>query len=300
MRRNLPPFTALKAFDAAAKHDNFKMAAEDAFITPSAISHQIRILEDYLGFQLFIRDKGFIRLTDRGLDYYNQINSLLDTLEEATQDLRIHLNKSKIVINLFHSFLSSWLYEKLPDFQRKNPDIELSFISSDNPPEYDKYEFDVAIYFGQKPLSGVKSIHLFDDYMTMVTSPEIAKKLPSEDNIFDLEKLPFLHCTCETNEWEIWFNSFGQHCPKEDYQLSTNDRSMVLNGAAHNMGIAIGRQPFMDKYLKNGTLIIPYKKYIDTGYKYYITYHKSLAKNENIIVFEKWLLTECQKLYAVD
>jgi len=158
----------------------------------------------------------------------------------------------------------------------------------------------MAIYFGQKPLSGVKSIHLFDDYMTMVTSPEIAKKLPSEDNIFDLEKLPFLHCTCETNEWEIWFNSFGQHCPKEDYQLSTNDRSMVLNGAAHNMGIAIGRQPFMDKYLKNGTLIIPYKKYIDTGYKYYITYHKSLAKNENIIVFEKWLLTECQKLYAVD
>ena len=300
MRRNLPPFTALKAFDAAAKHDNFKMAAEDAFITPSAISHQIRILEDYLGFQLFIRDKGFIRLTDRGLDYYNQIKSLFDTLEQATQDLRIHLNKSKIVINLFHSFLSSWLYEKLPDFQRKNPDIELSFISSDNPPEYDKYEFDVAIYFGQKPLSGVKSIHLFDDYMTMVTSPEIAKKLPSEDNIFDLEKLPFLHCTCETNEWDIWFNSFGQHCPKEDYQLSTNDRSMVLNGAAHNMGIAIGRQPFMDKYLKNGTLIIPYKKYIDTGYKYYITYHKSLAKNENIIVFEKWLLTECQKLYAVD
>jgi LysR family glycine cleavage system transcriptional activator len=300
MRRNLPPFTALKAFDAAAKHDNFKMAAEDAFITPSAISHQIKILEDYLGFQLFIRDKGFIRLTDRGLDYYNQIKSLFDTLEQATQDLRIHLNKSKIVINLFHSFLSSWLYEKLPDFQRKNPDIELSFISSDNPPEYDKYEFDVAIYFGQKPLSGVKSIHLFDDYMTMVTSPEIAKKLPSEDNIFDLEKLPFLHCTCETNEWEVWFNLFGQHCPKEDYQLSTNDRSMVLNGAAHNMGIAIGRQPFMDKYLKNGTLIIPYKKYIDTGYKYYITYHKSLAKNENIIVFEKWLLTECQKLYAVD
>ncbi|MBT7583252.1 MAG: LysR family transcriptional regulator [Kordiimonadaceae bacterium] len=296
MRRNLPPFSALKAFEAAAKHDSFKAAAEDVSLSPSAISHQIRSLEDYLGFQLFIRDKGFVRLSERGREYYNHIQGIFDSLEQTTQDFRIHLNKTKIVINLFHSFLSSWLYEKLPDFQKQHPEIELSFISSDNPPEYDKFEFDIAIYFGKRPLSGVKSVHLLDDYMTMVASPEMAASLPSQDDIFDLEQLPFLHCTCETKEWEIWFNSFDQPCPKQEYQLNTNDRSMVLNGAAQNMGIAIGRQPFMENHLQNGTLVMPYDKYIDTGYKYFLTYPKSLEQNENIKHFEGWLLNECQKL----
>ena len=198
MRRNLPPFSALKAFEAAAKHDSFKAAAEDVSLSPSAISHQIRSLEDYLGFQLFIRDKGFVRLSERGREYYNHIQGIFDSLEQTTQDFRIHLNKTKIVINLFHSFLSSWLYEKLPDFQKQHPEIELSFISSDNPPEYDKFEFDIAIYFGKRPLSGVKSVHLLDDYMTMVASPEMAASLPSQDDIFDLGQLPLLHCTCET------------------------------------------------------------------------------------------------------
>lgn len=298
MRRNLPPFTALKAFEAAAQHDSFKAAADDVSLSPSAISHQIRSLEDYLGFQLFIRDKGFVRLSERGKDYHNDIGRIFDELEKTTQDFRILRHKPKIVINLFHSFLSSWLYDKLPSFQQQNPDIELSFISSDNPPEYDKFDFDVAIYFGTEPLPSNKSVHLIDDYMTLVASPEMAQKLPSEEDIFDLEQFPFLHCTCETKEWETWFNAFNQPCPKQDYQLNTNDRSMVLNGAAQNMGIAIGRQPFMEKHLRNGSLVIPYEKYIDTGYKYYLTYPKTLIRNPHIGKFEKWLTNECQKLFT--
>ena len=85
MRRNLPPFTALKAFEAAAKHNSFKTAAEDVSLSPSAISHQIRLLEDYLGFQLFIRDKGFVRLSERGVEYYSSIQTIFDDLEQTTQ-----------------------------------------------------------------------------------------------------------------------------------------------------------------------------------------------------------------------
>lgn len=299
MRRDLPPFAALKAFEAAAKHSSFKLAADDVALSASAISHQIRSLEEYLGFQLFIREKGFVRLTEKGQEYHKLIEEIFDKLETTTNDYRIGRIKNKISINLFHSFLSSWLYEKLPGFQEKHPDIELSFISSDNPPDYDKYEFDVAIYFGKTPLQNNKSVHLMDDYLTLVCSPEMATKLPAEEDVFDLEEFPFLHCTCESKEWEIWFSAFEVPCPKEDYVLSTNDRSMVLNGAVQNMGLAIGRQPFMDKYLKNGTLVMPYDKRIDTGYKYYLTYPKSLELNKNIILFQKWLLKECQSLIDV-
>ncbi len=296
MRRNLPPFAALKAFEAAARHNSFKAAADDISLSPSAISHQIRSLEEYLGFQLFIREKGYVRLTEKGLQYNSLIEDIFDRLEQTTHDFQINNHKTKIVINLFHSFLSSWLYQRLTDFQEKYPHIELCFISSDNPPEYDKFEFDMAIYFGQAPLSNGVSIALFDDYMTLVCNPEMAKKLPSSDDIFDLEQLPFLHCTCEPNEWEIWFNSYDQPCPKQDYKLSTNDRSMVMKGAAHNMGIAIGRQPYMERYLRSGELVMPYDKYIDSGNKYYLTYSKSLEQNKNIILFQKWLVDQCKDL----
>ena len=105
---------------------------------------------------------------------------MLEQLEKTTQDFQIHHNKPKLVINLFHSFLSSWLYDILPGFQEKHPGIELSFISSDNPPEYDKYEFDVAIYFGKKPISNLKCVPLMDDFLTMVSSPEMAKRMPRQ------------------------------------------------------------------------------------------------------------------------
>ena len=299
MRRDLPPFAALKAFEAAAKHSSFKLAADDVSLSASAISHQIRSLEEYLGFQLFIREKGFVKLTEKGQAYHALIEEIFDKLEKSTNEYRVSGAKNKISINLFHSFLSSWLYEKLPDFREKHPDIELSFISSDNPPEYDKYEFDLAIYFGKTPLQNTKSVHLLDDYLTLVCSPEMAEKLPAAEDIFNLEEFPFLHCTCESKEWEMWFNAYDQPCPKEDYILSTNDRSMVLNGAAQNMGLAIGRQPFMDKYLKNGTLVMPYDKRIDTGYKYYLTYPKSLELNKNVISFQNWLVEECQSLIGI-
>ncbi len=299
MRRNLPPFAALKAFEAAAKHSSFKLAADDVALSASAISHQIRSLEEYLGFQLFIREKGFVRLTEKGQEYHALIKEIFDKLESTTEEFKVGSTRNKLSINLFHSFLSAWLYEKLPDFHKKHPDIELSFVSSDNPPDYDKHEFDVAIYFGKAPLPNNKSVHLMDDFLTLVCSPEMAEKLPKEDDIFDLEQFPFLHCTCESKEWEMWFNAFDQPNPKEDYILSTNDRSMVLNGAAQNMGIAVGRQPFMEKYLRNGTLVMPYDKKINTGYQYYLTYPKSLEKNKNITAFQSWLAAECKSLIGL-
>lgn len=296
MRRKLPPIAALKAFEVAANHSSFKAAADDISLSASAISHQIRSLEEYLGFQLFIREKGFVRLTDKGRAYHIVIEDVFDRLENSTREFQINHNKSKIVVNLFNSFLSSWLYDRLPDFYEKYPNMELSFISSDNPPDYDKFKFDAAIYFGKAPLANTKSVLLMDDYLTLVCSPEMAKKLPQKENIFDLEQFAFLHCSCETKEWEIWFNSFDQPCPKQDYYLSTNDRSLVLKGAVDNMGIAIGRQPYMDRYLKNGKLVMPYNKYIDTGYKYYLTYAKILEQNENIIYFQNWLIEQCKAI----
>jgi len=293
MRRNLPPSAALRAFEAAAKHNNFALAAKDIHLSASAISYQVRSLEEYLGFQLFIRDKGRVQLTSKGQDYYIFLEKLFDSLEDKTREITDSGPRKRISINLFRSLLSSWLFNLIPDFYQQYPDIELEFIVSENPPDNDLYEFDLAIHYGQNPPTGYHSQHLFDDYLTLACSPQLAKQLPLEKNIEDLEDQTFLHCTTDKNEWQIWYTAYGREHPKQNYELSTNDRSLVLDAAAKGMGIAIGRPPYLQQYLDNNSLIVPYKKRVYSDNKYYLIYPKIIQHNKNIQFFQEWLLAQC-------
>jgi len=292
MRRDLPPFAALRAFEVAAKHNSFALAAEDIHLSASAVSHQVRSLEKYLGFQLFVRDKGRVQLTVKGEVYYLFLQKLLDDLEHSTREIAASGPRKKITVNLFRSLLSSWLFNLIPDFNKQHSDIELDFIVSEDPPDHDRYEFDVAIYYGTKPLGGYQCVHLFDDYLTLVCSPKVAATLPSVENIEELVNQTFLHCTCEENEWHMWFEAFGKSFPEQHYQLATNDRSLVLDAAATGMGVAIGRPPYLSHFLKENKLTVPYDKQVVSGNKYYLIYPKSLERDENIQRFQAWLLAQ--------
>ncbi|MGY0399110.1 MAG: LysR substrate-binding domain-containing protein [Ostreibacterium sp.] len=295
MRRNLPPFAALRAFEAAAKNNSFALAAEDIHLSASAISHQVRALEEYLGSQLFIRDKGRVQLTSKGQDYYTFLAKLFDNLEDKTREITDSAPSKKISINLFRSLLSSWLFNLIPDFNHQHPDIELDFIVSENPPDNDLYEFDLAIHYGSKPPAGYHSVHLFDDYLILTCSPQVAKQLPSAKNLDGLEKQTFLHCTSEKKEWQTWYAACNKEYPKQHYELSINDRSLVLEAAAAGMGIAIGRPPFLQQYLSNHTLTVPYKERAYSNNKYYLIYPKSVQHNQNIQFFEEWIVTQCSE-----
>ncbi len=296
MRRDLPPFAALRAFEAAARYNSFALAAENIRLSASAISHQVRSLEEYLGFQLFIRDKGRVQLTIKGEVYYLSLQRLFNDLERSTKEITESGPRKKIAVNLFRSLLSSWLFDLVPDFNKRHPDIELDFIVSENPPDNDLYEFDVAIYYGTKPLSGYHCVHLFDDYLTLVCSPKVAAELPPADNIDDLANQTFLHCTCEENEWHMWYEAFDKVFLEPRYQLATNDRSLVLDAAATGMGVAIGRPPYLSRCLNEDKLTIPYHKLIYSGNKYYLIYPKSLARDKNIQLFQAWLLAQRDQL----
>jgi len=299
MRRDLPPFAALRAFEVAAKHNSFALAAEDIHLSASAISYQVRSLEDYLGFQLFVRDKGRVQLTPKGEVYYLSVEQLFNDLERSTREIASSGPRKKIAINLFRSLLSSWLFNLIPDFNERHPEIELDFIVSENPPDNELYEFDLAIYYGTKPLNGYHCVHLFDDYLTLVCSPKVATELPPLKNIDDLANQTFLHCTSDEEEWHIWYRAFGNVFPKHRYELSTNDRSLVLDAAINGMGVAIGRPPYLHQCLKEKKLVVPYNKQVYTGNKYYMIYPKSLKGDQNILHFQSWILTQCDDLKEV-
>ncbi len=130
MKRHLPPFTAVPAFEAAAKHENFKKAAEETSLSASAVSRQLRSLEDYLKVSLFRRKNGNVKLTDKGNVYYHQIGEIINDLEKATIEVSVQRNVDRLVINPDYSLSSCWLEHSIQSFREHYPEVEIDSNSS--------------------------------------------------------------------------------------------------------------------------------------------------------------------------
>lgn len=288
MKRNLPPFAAIRAFEAAAKHENFKKAAEEINLSASAISHQVRSLEDYLKVSLFHRKNGSVNLTDKGNAYYRHIVKIINDLEKATLEVGVHRNINRLVINLDHSLLSCWLEYSIQSFRNQYPDADIEFISTEHQPDLN-VGFDLAIYFSPEPIHSENTYHLLSDYLTLVAAPDLAKTLSSQPDIDELKSLTFLHCSSDETEWEKWFSSLNLSAPTNMIKLTANHRAVVLNSAEMGAGVALGRQPYIDRYLHRKSLIRPYSDSIATGYNYYLTVSNTSQHLPVVQDFVAWI-----------
>ncbi len=299
MRRYLPPFAALRAFEAAAKHQSFKLAAEEIYLSASAISHQIRSLEAFLGTELFTRDKNNVRLTKEGLFYYQEIKQSFDTIESASLELNPGEVSDKLVINLDQSILSCWLSRISRAFQLEHPEVELEYINSDNPPNF-QTNFDIAIYFAKQPLSEENTTHLLADEIALVAAPQVAEKLPQSLTDDALNEQLFLHCSCYVDEWAQWFAAYGLNYPKGAKKVTINNRAVVLQSARNGEGLAIGRQPYINDFLLDESLVMPYSKRIKTGFHYYVMTSKQAKRKPATSLYLSWLFNERAKLLALN
>lgn len=291
MKRYLPPFAALRAFEAAAKHQSFKDAAAEIHLSASAVSHQIRSLEAFLGTELFVRDKNNVKLTPKGQLYYQEIKQSFDLIEQASLKLNPGKVGNKLTINLDNSILSCWLSRVSHSFQKSYPEIEIEYINSENPPNY-QTNFDLAIYFAAKEIEPDNSYHLLEDYITLVASPELAAQLPDEANMEALSEQMLLHCSCYVSEWIEWFAAYNLPYPKTAKKTTINNRAVVLLSAKKGEGIAIGRQPYINDYLLEKSLVIPYKKRIRTGSHYYVMTSKQAKYKPATKLYLDWLFEQ--------
>jgi LysR family glycine cleavage system transcriptional activator len=298
MKRNLPPFAAIRAFEAAAKHENFKKAAEEINLSASAISHQVRSLEDYLKVSLFHRKNGSVKLTNKGNAYYHHIVKIINDLEKATLEVGVHRNINRLVINLDHSLLSCWLEYSIQNFRDQYPDAEIEFISTEHQPD-PNVDFDLAIYFSQEPIHSENTYHLLSDYLTLVAAPDLAKTLSSQPDIDELKSLTFLHCSSDETEWEKWFSSFNLSAPTNMIKLTTNHRAVVLNSAEMGTGVALGRQPYLEQYLRRKSLLRPYSDNIATGYNYYLTVSNTSQHLPIVRDFVAWIQKQVRTLTRI-
>jgi len=292
MRRRLPPFAALRAFEAAGRHNNFKKAANDIDLSASAVSHQVRSLEEYLGVQLFNREGGKPRLTSAGADYLDNIQCIFDQLEAATKNVSEYNSRPSLVINLFHSLASCWLIPHLPRFQKTHPDVDIKLLSTYEPIEFTSGEIDLAIRYGAGNWTGLKSDLLFQDELSLVCSPEMAEKLPPLNEAAELCNFTQIRCSLGASEWQDWFRQAHIEVPDFKNSLELDSRALALEAAAKGLGIAIGRIPYVIDGLKTKRLCDPYSLNLDCEQGYYLVYPEHHANHTNVACFREWLLDE--------
>ena len=292
-RQFLPSLNLLKAFEAAGRYLSFKLAAEELFVTPSAVSQQIKTLEEYLGIELFIRKNRAIEFTSTGEAYWHVIHKSIETIHQHTSHL-ILLGHQELSVSLMPPIANRVVLHNLNSFNHQYPDINLRITSSLKNVDVLKGQTDVAVRFGIPPWPGVKHEKICNLYLQVVCPPSytIQYKLDSEPE--NLRKMPLIHMSERPNTWNRWFKE-RELDPPLGKQHFLDDYPSAIQ-AAESVGAMLALIPLENELIKNGRLEAPFSAFGPIEESIYAVYKADSIKIEAIETFISWLKVETNKL----
>ena len=292
MVRRLPPLNAVRAFEAAARHESFSKAADELNVSHAAISRHVRGLEARLGVLFFRTAKRGVELTEDGQDYLKAISPALDTIAEATEALA-DWPEGVIYITCEPTFAVKWLMPRLGEFQELNEAIEVSIDSSSNLADLKRHEFDLAIRFGKGSWDGLETDLMSKARVYPVGSPRLLEKVGVIKTPLDLCKLKLLH-EDDGWLWRHWFAAAGVpdlHLPPFPGALST---VLAIEAAAAGQGVALISDDLAARDLKEGRLVRFHETGMDFG-GYHLVYLKSTLRQRAVRAFRDWLLKSSEE-----
>lgn len=207
MIRRTPPLNALRAFEVAARHLSFTKAADELFVTQAAVSHQIKLLEEFLSTKLFLRKNRNLLLTEDGQAYYFDVKDIFQQINDATERLLTRGAKGSITVAMQPSFAAQWLVPRISQFSLAYPDIDVRIKAVDYDEGFLDESIDIAIYYGRGRWSGLHSEQLHKEYLTPVCSPMLFSSNKPLENLTDLSKHSLLHDSSREN-WKRWLKKF--------------------------------------------------------------------------------------------
>jgi LysR family glycine cleavage system transcriptional activator len=288
--RRLPNLAALRAFEAAARHQNFSRAAEEIHLTHGAISHQVRALEQELGLELFKRNGKKITVTLEGQRFAEVIRASLSQIGEAVVSLQEMQRQPRLTISTLPSFAARWLAPRLERFIEIYPDLEVSLHSSNHRVDFAKEGVDIAIRFGSgAKQAGLQSEHLMDDVYYPVASPHFNDgHLPEKPS----QLLPSQLLRCHDEPWLGWFRLAGLDLPEPSGGLLYQDSSMLARAAHNGRGIALGRHSIVQSEVASGQLLRLFDIALPSPSSYYLVYPASALEKPPVKAFREWVLEE--------
>lgn len=286
-QRRLPPLGALRAFEAAARHLSFKRAADELAVTPTAISHQIRSLEDHLGVRLFERRTRQVLLTADGLMLYPSLRDGFDAIAAACASIAARRARRALTVSATVAFTLKWLVPRLAAFRETHPDLDLRLHASDDPVDLHAGEADAAIRYGRGPYPGLVGRLLIRDRYAPVCSPRL--KLRRAE---DLRRHPLLHAewrhpNADTPTWPKWLARAGVSGVQVDVGTRFTDHSHAFQAAIAGQGVALLSLVLAADDLASGLLVQPFGPSIDGEYHQFV-YPETGARAE-VIALRDWL-----------
>ncbi len=296
----LPPLDLLVGFEAAARHLSFTKAGEELALTQSAVSRQIRELEEKVGVVLFERRHRALALTQAGQQFYASTAQVLTTMRDATERLRAASGRRKpLSVTTTNSFAALWLIPRLAGFTRSHPGIDVRITADTRLQDLEREGLDIAIRHGPASIAGPHAVRLMGERVFPVCSPKLLEKKPLEKPA-DLERHvllqyddpdgrhPWLH-------WKTWLEVEGLADLRPASTLSFSGYEQIIPAALAGHGVALGRTPLVRDLIEAGELVAPFKSMADPARAYFAMISRSAEHRPEAASFVAWLKAEAAK-----
>lgn len=291
MSRRLPPLNALKAFEAAARHDSFTRAAEELCVTQGAVSHQVKALEETLGVKLFNREPQRLVITEIGRDYLDVVRDALDRIAAGTDRLLLKQTSGVLTVSTSPNFASKWLVHRLGRFIETHPTIDLRVSATLQHIDFAREEVDVAIRHQVGPADGLHNTELYKEELFPVCSPRLIEGQHPLKSPGDLIHHALLHLD-DRQDWIKWLDAAGVTSVDLSRGPVLNQASMIIDAAVDGQGVALARTGLAAHDLISGRLVRPFPQALPVSYGYWIVCPKATAKLPKITTFRNWVLDE--------
>jgi len=297
MKRSLLPLNALRAFDAAARHMSFKLAADDLSVTPAAISQQIRSLEDFLGVELFRRTNRSLVLTEAAQLSLAPLKEGFERMEEAVDILTESKTSNVLKVSVSPSFASKWLVPRLASYYERRPDAIVKISATMQITDFKAEDVDIAIRYGLGNYNGLYEEEILRETVFPVCSPSLFEGKSVATTPSDILSHTLIHddSTAEDDSvptWTMWMKAAGIEMLDGMPALHFNNHALAIEAAVAGRGVVLARSAIAEEDLRAGRLIKPFGEAVPINFAHYIVCPEDKLKNERVQDFIDWLRSE--------
>jgi LysR family glycine cleavage system transcriptional activator len=304
MPRRIYPLNALRAYEASARHLSFVKASEELSVTPAAVSHQVKKLEEYLGLPLFRRQSRGLLLTETGQLLLTELREVFLSLDKAMERVIDSDSRGAINLSVAPSFAVLWLIPRLQKFYALHPDIDVRISTSLGLVDFQRDDYDAAIRLGSGKWFGLEAIKLFEETVTPMCSPRLLEGPDVLKSPNDLSKHVLLHNHSmdydpDAPNWQTWLEaagatgvdtSRGTHFSLPDHGLQAS-----IDGA----GVVLGWRALAAPDIEAGRVVAPFDLVLPLGSSFYLAYPEAHSPRPNIAAFREWLIREVESTSVV-
>ena len=296
MTARLPSLNGLRAFEAAARHLSFTLAASELNVTQTAISHQIRRLEEELGIRLFIRQNRALALTPEARDYLPGVRAAFNDLRLATDRLLRKDDDKVLTVSTLASLAAKWLLPRLTDFQEQHPGIDVRITTSTSLVDFQRDDVDAAIRYGRGQWPGLRADWLMADELFPVCSPSLLRGDKPLRQPEDLRGYPLLHTSnANSDDWRLWLTAAGLPADIAKQPGITFDMIfMTIQAAIDGIGVAMGRTSYVQDDIAKGRLVVPFKIALPADAGFYLVSPQGRREAPKLAAFRSWMIAATQ------